>query len=160
MARWKRGNIGRFWEAASYKHLPYVKKLSPDINGKVWNENQYGSVYDGTNPMPEWINYFEGMFGLKDQTYSFYKMTSGEAMPKHIDHYRTYQELFNVEYRSVRRVIVMLENWKPGHYLEAIGVPYVNWIAGTVVQWDYDAPHMAANIGLEPRYTLQITGHV
>ena len=158
MARWKRGNIGRFWEADSYKHLPYVKKLSPDINGKVWNENQYGSVYDGTNPMPEWINYFEGMFGLKDQTYSFYKMISGEAMPKHIDHYRTYQELFNVEYRSVRRVLVMLENWKPGHYLEIDGVGIVNWVAGDWFMWESDVPHSAANMGVDDRYTLQITG--
>jgi len=29
-----------------------------------------------------------------------------------------------------------------------------------VIEWAYDTPHMAANIGLEPRYTLQITGHV
>jgi len=35
----------------------------------------------------------------------------------------------------------------------------VNWHAGQVVQWVYDVPHMAANIGLADRYTLQITGH-
>jgi hypothetical protein len=29
-----------------------------------------------------------------------------------------------------------------------------------VIEWMYDAPHMAANIGPEPRYTLQITGWV
>jgi hypothetical protein len=29
-----------------------------------------------------------------------------------------------------------------------------------VFEWTYDTPHMAANIGLEPRYTLQITGHI
>jgi hypothetical protein len=28
------------------------------------------------------------------------------------------------------------------------------------VEWQYDAPHMAANMGIEPRYTLQITGHI
>jgi hypothetical protein len=38
--------------------------------------------------------------------------------------------------------------------------PLTKWTAGTVVEWTYDTPHMAANIGLEPRYTLQITGHV
>jgi len=25
--------------------------------------------------------------------------------------------------------------------------------------WESDTPHMAANIGLEKRYTLQLTGH-
>ena len=95
---------------------------------------------------------------MKDQTYSFYKMISGEAMPKHIDHYRTYQELFNVEYRSVRRVLVMLENWKPGHYLEIDGVGIVNWVAGDWFMWESDVPHSAANMGVDDRYTLQITG--
>jgi hypothetical protein len=55
---------------------------------------------------------------------------------------------------------VLLEDWKPGHYLEVDGVPYVNWKAGQTSEWVYDAPHMAANIGLEDRYTLQITGHL
>jgi UDPglucose 6-dehydrogenase len=158
MANWKRGNIGRFWEADSYKNLEYTKKLAPDINGKVWDENQYGSLYDGTNPMPEWINYFEGMFGLKNQTYTFYKMSPGETMPTHIDHYRTYQKLFDVEYKSVRRVLIMLENWKPGHYLEIDGQGIVNWVAGDWFMWESDVPHAAANIGTDDRYTLQITG--
>jgi hypothetical protein len=33
-------------------------------------------------------------------------------------------------------------------------------LAGDVVVWPYDTPHMAANMGLIPRYTLQITGHI
>jgi hypothetical protein len=53
-----------------------------------------------------------------------------------------------------------LEDWKSGHYLEANGEPVVNWSAGQVVEWVNDTPHMAANIGLEDRYTLQITGWV
>jgi hypothetical protein len=60
---------------------------------------------------------------------------------------------------TIYRALILLEDWKSGHYLEAMGVPYTDWTAGTVVEWSYDTPHMAANIGLEPRYTLQITGH-
>ena len=41
---------------------------------------------------------------------------------------------------------------------ECMGEPVVGWRAGQVVEWQYDTPHMAANIGLEDRYTLQITG--
>jgi hypothetical protein len=55
---------------------------------------------------------------------------------------------------------VFLEDWKSGHYFEAMDYAYVDWIAGTVIEWTYDTPHMAANMGLEPRYTLQITGHL
>jgi hypothetical protein len=61
---------------------------------------------------------------------------------------------------TIRRALLLLEDWKPGHYLEVAGQPYVNWRAGDVIEWAYDEPHMAANIGLEDRYTLQITGHL
>lgn len=83
-------------------------------------------------------------------------------MPNHSDLYKRYIELFNLQGKeqTIRRALVLLEDWKSGHYLEAIGEPIVNWVAGTVVEWPYDTPHMAANIGLEDRYTLQITGHV
>ena len=70
--------------------------------------------------------------------------------------------IFNLQGKetTVRRALILLEDWKPGHYLEVMGVPYVEWRAGQVVEWVYDTPHMAANIGLEDRYTLQITGHI
>ena len=61
---------------------------------------------------------------------------------------------------TIKRALLLLEDWKPGHYLEVDGKPYVNWKAGDTVEWLYSTPHMAANIGLEDRYTLQITGHL
>ena len=55
---------------------------------------------------------------------------------------------------------MFLEDWQSGHYLELKGKPVTGWQAGFTPVWAYDAPHMAANIGATPRYTLQITGHV
>jgi hypothetical protein len=83
-------------------------------------------------------------------------------MPEHSDLYKRYIELFDLQGQEhrIRRALVLLEDWQPGHYLEIMGEPIVKWQAGTVVQWDYDTPHMAANIGIEDRYTLQITGHL
>ena len=37
--------------------------------------------------------------------------------------------------------------------------PIVNWKSGDYFIWGGKVPHMAANIGVEDRYTLQITGH-
>ena len=56
------------------------------------------------------------------------------------------------------RCIVFLEDWKSGHYLEVADKPLLGWRRGDYVAWNYDVPHFAANIGLEPRYTAQITG--
>jgi len=53
----------------------------------------------------------------------------------------------------------LLETLQPGHYLDCMGRAFVDWRAGDVVEWTYDTPHTAANIGMTPRYTLQVTGH-
>jgi hypothetical protein len=84
------------------------------------------------------------------------------VLPTHGDLYKKYIELFNLhgQEHTIRRAVVFLEDWQPGHYAEYLDQPFTNWRAGAIVEWPYDTPHMAANLGLTPRYTLQITGHV
>ena len=53
-----------------------------------------------------------------------------------------------------------MEDWKPGHYLEFNGEGWTNWSAGDYAIWSADVPHAASNIGVDPRYTLQITGEL
>ena len=45
-----------------------------------------------------------------------------------------------------------------GHYFEIDNQAFTGWEKGDYVMWREDAPHAASNIGIEPRYTLQITG--
>ena len=89
-------------------------------------------------------------------------MDTGTVLPNHSDLYLKYIDLFNLKgkEKTIRRAIVFLENWQSGHYAECAETPIVNWDAGNVIEWEYDTPHMAANLGLTPRYTLQITGHI
>ena len=114
---------------------------------------------------PVWASKFIEIYtemGWKDIGLAFYRMPTGTVMPVHSDLYKRYIELFDLagKEQSIRRALVLMEDWKPGHYLEANGTPYVSWQAGTTVEWTYDTPHSAANIGLQDRYTLQITGHI
>ena len=117
------------------------------------------------SPQPTWNNRFIDIFagqGWKDIGTSYYRMNTGTVLPTHSDLYLKYIELFNLRGRehTIRRAVVFLEEWQPGHYFEGIGRPCVDWKAGTTIEWTYDTPHMAANVGLTPRYTLQITGHI
>jgi hypothetical protein len=100
--------------------------------------------------------------GWKDIGTSYYRMSTGTVLPTHSDLYARYVKIHNLQGQEhrIRRAVVFLEEWKPGHYSEVDGVGMVNWRAGTVIEWSYDCPHAAANIGLEDRYTLQITGWV
>ena len=159
-----KGHLARWWDEG-FKHLPYVKQPVTDAEIGLWQGQGYdyvksftGSMYDNRNPMPDWVRTVEEVFGLYKQTYTFYKMKTLEIMPTHSDHYRTYCRIHEVEPTDVYRVVLMLEDWKPGHYLEIDGVGYVNWKAGDWFRWKGDVPHAASNIGIEDRYTLQVTG--
>ena len=158
-----------FWDN-EFKHLNYITEPFNDpVSVSQWLAQGYqskivGAMCDMRQQQPSWNNKFIQHFeqlGWKDIGTSYYRMSTGTVMPVHSDLYKKYIERFNLQGReeTVCRALVLLEDWKPGHYLEVQGIPYVDWKAGQVVEWTYDTPHMAANIGLEDRYTLQITGH-
>jgi hypothetical protein len=159
-----------FWDD-EFKHLDYIQEPFNDSDDvHQWLAQGYqakicGDMADMRSRQPVWnqrfIAHFESL-GWQDIGTSYYRMTSGTVMPVHQDRYVKYIDLFNLQGRehTIRRALVLLEQWQPGHYLEVAGEPFVKWSAGMVAEWNYDTPHMAANIGLEPRYTLQITGHL
>lgn len=166
-----RFNIEPFWDS-SYQHLNYIKEpFNNPQDSSHWidlgfADNFVGSMCDMRQTQPVWnqeiINRFEVLLGWKDVCTSYYRMDPGTILPNHQDTYKRYIEIFELknQHQSVYRAIVFLEDWASGHYLEVAGEPITKWRAGDVVTWWYDTPHLAANMGYTPRYTLQITGHL
>jgi len=161
-------HIPKFWDD-EFKQLTYVNEQFNDVeNTQRWLAQGYanrftGDMCDMRSPQASWNQQFVNIYeqiGWKDIGTSYYRMSTGTVLPTHGDLYLRYVELFNLQGQEhrIRRAVVFLEDWKPGHYAEYNYVAKTNWLAGDVVEWCYDAPHMAANLGLEPRYTLQITG--
>lgn len=159
-----------FWDD-EFKHLNYInEEFNDPDNLRKWTElgfaNRFtGDMCDMRQPQPSWNHRFVEHFaqqGWHNIGTSYYRMGPGTVLPTHSDTYQRYKELFDLHGRehTIRRAIVFLEDWKPGHYFEGLDKPLVKWRAGSTVEWIYDTPHLAANIGTEPRYTLQITGHV
>lgn len=163
--KWRRGHISRFWDTNEIKKFDYVRQPITQQEIDEWVAKGYdhvksysGMMYDNRNPMPEWVFKFKDLFHtFKNMTFTFYKMSTLEIMPEHSDHYATYIRLFKPKQQNIHRILVMLEDWKPGHYLEVDGVGVVNWIAGDYFIWKNDCKHAASNIGVEDRYSLQIT---
>ena len=162
--------ITPFWNN-EYKTLDYINEpFNDDPNVQHWLDlgfpNKFtGDMCDMRSAQPSFNHRFIQMFeryGWKDIGTSYYRMSPGTILPTHSDLYIKYVNLFDLQGKedTIRRAIVFLENWQSGHYFEAMGNPMVAWTQGTCVEWTYDTPHMAANIGIAPRYTLQITGHV
>ncbi len=167
---YSRTNIPVFWDD-QYKSLEYV---SEDFNDPLavakWAAAGYagkctGAMADMRGRQPSWNPKFIKIFedqGWLDIGTSYYRMGTGTVLPTHSDLYKKYVDLFslNGKQNSIRRAIVFLEDWQSGHYSEVNGHPVTNWHAGDTIIWTYDTPHMAANLGLTDRYTLQITGHI
>ena len=157
-----------FWDD-EFKHLEYGHEAFNDPHSvNQWISKGYqskvtGDMCDMRKPQPTWNHKFIELYtamGWRDIGTSYYRMTTGTVIPEHKDLYKKYIEIFNLQGQehTLRRAVVLMQDWCSGHYLEVLGEPMVNWKAGQVAEWTYDTPHMAANIGLAPRYTLQITG--
>lgn len=163
-------SISKFWDD-EFKSLDYIQEPFNDpASVEQWLNQGFsnkicGELCDMRHHQPSWnykfFEYYERR-GWKDVGTAYYRMTSGTVMPTHSDLYVRYIDRFNLQGKehTVRRALILLEDWKPGHYLDCMGQAFVHWKAGDVVDWAYDTPHTAANIGLDDRYTLQITGHI
>ena len=159
-----------YWTDA-YKTLDYIQEEFNDQEQLAkWKAEGRSGPFTGfmcdmRKPQPMWnyrfVRLFQDKFGWQDVGTSYYRMDAGVHLPTHGDLYKRYVELFNLQGQehTIRRAIVFLEDSKPGHYAEICGDVLTSWVAGTVIEWEYDTPHAAANFGTEPRYTLQITGH-
>lgn len=163
-------HISPFWDD-EYKKLNYKREPFNDpVSETLWISQGFSGPFTGLmcdmrQTQPSWNNKFLDLFsdlGLKNIGTSYYKMETGNVLPVHADLYKRYIEIFNLkgQENKIFRAVIFLESWKSGHYAEYNYEPFVNWNAGDCVVWKYDVNHMAANLGLDPRYTLQITGHL
>lgn len=96
---------------------------------------------------------------LKNIGICFHVLQPGNYLPEHQDRYGFYSKKFNIEnLNNICRTVVFLESSKRGHFLTVDDKVYSLWNAGDTVSWSGTTPHSAINLGLEPRYTMQITG--
>jgi len=167
--KWTKGHIDPWWNDA-FKSLPYnYQNIKNTWDAERWDrEGYHGVTYGGSsynskdmeNHLPEYALPFLTMFDWKNVGLVFYKMDTCQTLPLHQDAYTTYAKKFNLSIDDIWRCVVFLEDWKSGHYFEIDNCPLMPWQAGDWVAWNSLVPHHAGNYGVEPRYTMQITGNV
>lgn len=156
--------ITPFWDD-SYKKLPYYRNpFNCNTAVNRWREQGFtqehftGEMCDMRSDLPSWTTQFLSIFDGLHVGICFYRMTTCNIIPHHRDTYSYYKKLFNIyDTSTINRAILFLEDWRPGHIFEIENTIISNWRAGHYVLWSGDAIHMAANLGTEPRYTVQIT---
>jgi hypothetical protein len=127
--------------------------------------NYTGLLREEYRGVPQWchdiVNEIKKEHQVKNTSLSVYCMPPGTIMPEHQDTYPRYRKVYNIEdQNNVCRFLIFLNDWKSGHYFELNRTPIVNWKKGDCYMWRGDAPHMAANLGDENRYTMQITATI
>tara|TARA_B100001057_G_scaffold134288_1_gene133750 strand:- start:1344 stop:1907 length:564 start_codon:yes stop_codon:yes gene_type:complete len=167
---WHRGFINPFWSKVSYTKLEYTRQPFNNVKDlKRWQTQGYthehftGLLCDINADQPKYTNsfveWFAKTFKAKHIGVSYYKMPTGVILPTHKDTFKKYRSLFKCSLKNCVRAIIFLDDWQPGHFFEIDGNSITNYKKGDYIFWSGSTPHMAANIGLKDRYTLQITGH-
>lgn len=167
--KYKKGHVVPNWDISVFNDVAWCAQPFNDssqysrwVSEGYRKDNTIGVWVDITSrEFPEVLKEtFSNWQNLNDIGLTVYKMSTSEILPVHFDTYNYYRKIFKLDSSKIDifRTIVLLDDWASGHYLEVDGDPIVNWQAGDWFTWANDTPHMAANIGTIPRYTLQITG--
>ena len=158
-----KGTVSVNWTHKDYADLSYTQKnlikssTSVEIVDNT-SPNQSNGAFICNENLPSVFTETAKTFGLADTVCAVSRMDPGQYLPFHKDKYPTYIQRNNIQDASkLLRIIVFLHDQKPGHQL---------WIedaicmgpAGSYFGWHHNANHMAANLGFESRYVLQITG--
>ena len=137
-------------------HIGFDKTVYPEA---CHNQNQHYNTGHAINEGIDWS--WTDIFLPKDWTdvgLAFDRADPGYIIPWHTDHFANYSKRFGHLRTKVKRRMVFLEDWKTGHYFQLENDVYTYWRQGEYVEWSSEQAHMGANVGPEPRYTLQITG--
>lgn len=90
-------------------------------------------------------------------SFSIIRINPGNTVPEHIDTFFKVRSQFKSSVHPYR-FLVLLEDWKSGHYLELNGEPVVKWKAGDVYVLTETLWHIGGNMGNVPFYSAQYTG--
>lgn len=121
--------------------------------GYTDKNTQYYQVFD----LPDEYHIFAKTI-FSDYSLSVIKQMPGQTIPEHFDTFYKFCEKNKCNKEDVCRLNFFLEDWKPGHYFEILYEPYTRWRKMDFKIIRYGNPHLSGNMGMEPKYTMQITG--
>jgi hypothetical protein len=62
---------------------------------------------------------------------------------------------------KLRRFVIFMEDWIPGHVWIAGNTTYSHWRKGECITWNWvDMPHGTANLSFKTRYSVHLTGYM
>ena len=111
--------------------------------------------------MPKWCKKMLTISKLRDAYLTVHMNPPGSTNPWHYD---TYEGIVKKNlnprnnFKTVKRILIFIEPWHWGHFLQVGNNIISNWKQGDVYTWDAKRYHLAGNSGWTKRYILAITG--
>lgn len=96
--------------------------------------------------------------GMEVITVSSIKQPPGCVIPLHRDMFFQIGQRYPDRTETKVRANIYLEDWKLGHFIQYSDTVSTHWSQGQGFLWDSEVLHLGANAGMEPKYTLQISG--
>lgn len=113
------------------------------------------------------LNYNEADNGARrDYGYdSFHIQRPGQVLMYHHDLYyaiiRDVDPELSWKPEKLRRFVIFLEDWQPGHIWIVGNTTYSHWRKGECITWSWvDMPHGTANLSPNSRYSIHLTGYM
>lgn len=165
---WMKGHVTWLEENKDHRCLTMVREdFNDTAQVQAWCNQGFtprtGFMFDMRHanqpPLTQKLIAYAEDQGLEHIGVSYYRMDPGDNLPYHSDLYVKYISIFNLEHRKkdIIRFIFFPEDRHAGHIFEIDGKLF-DWRSGDWIAWKYDTPHLAANLGIVPRYTIQVTG--
>ena len=99
------------------------------------------------------------MLHMRVETVATIRQRPGQVLPWHNDHfYKIIENNPDVDKAKIVRANVFMDDWKTGHVLQIDKEIISNWKKGDGYIWSSGVYHLSGNLGLEDKYTLQISG--
>jgi hypothetical protein len=131
----------------------YVQYGYTEHNTKIWKttETDPKLTFDWEQDI---LNQLPLDLGIATVT----RQDPGQILPWHEDRFFMLRRLNPDDPRPIWRFLMFLEDWKMGHILQVNNSILTHWKQGDVYVWQPGTPHVSANVGLETKWTCNITG--
>lgn len=159
-----RGKIDPHWTNQQLTLIDYAKQENiyrgfQAIDSGYKELSVSMDIHQGLHPVFDELIISKYFNWLESKVYAVHCMHPGCSLPEHSDKYPYYSKTHNLhDIDDIHRVIIFLEDKKPGHRFTIEGVDMIDWKAGDWISWYGSTVHGAYNESTENRYTLQITG--
>lgn len=137
------------------KQNKYAEFGYTSYNTKIWKTTNIEQKLDF-----EWEKIICDQLPLINAVATVTRQDPGQVLPWHQDEFFYHRKFYPDTHLEIWRFLVFLSDWKLGHFIQANDTVYHHWQFGDTIVWQPNTMHVSANVGLDTKWTCNVTGHL